>query len=161
MAVPVEPVPASALIDSAMSSTRIRASPIAVPSRGFRVSIASSSLAWSAVGSTSGLRAADANDTIPTRIPAGSCFTNEWAAALAASSRVGATSVAFMEPETSMARMTVESSRGTARTIVGRASPITRNAMATRYSAAGTWRRHEGRFGARLARRSRLVKRTA
>ena len=57
---------------------------------------------------------------------------NDRAEALAASSRVGDTSVARIEPETSMARTTVASSRGTGTTIVGRASPISSAAIAAR-----------------------------
>ena len=57
---------------------------------------------------------------------------NERAEALAASSRVGETSVARIEPETSMARTTVASSRGLAKTIVGRARPTSSAAIATR-----------------------------
>ncbi len=86
---------------------------------------------------------------------------NDWAEARAASSRVGETSVAFIEPETSMVRMTVASSRGTGTIIVGRASPMSSAAMAPRYSTDGRWRRQDGRFGARLESRARFVKRTA
>src|SRR5690349_2131448 len=86
---------------------------------------------------------------------------NDCADARAASSRVGDTSVAFIEPETSIVRITVASSRGTAITIVGRASPMSNAAMAARYSVGARWRRHEGRFGARLASRARFVNRTA
>ena len=57
---------------------------------------------------------------------------NERAEALAASSRVGETSVARIEPETSIARMTVASSRGVAMTIVGRARPMSSAAIAPR-----------------------------
>ena len=103
----------------------------------------------------------EANDTTPTRMPSGSWATKERAAALAASRRVGSTSVAFIEPDTSMASITVASSRGTATTIDGRARPRTRKATAVRYSTGGRWRRHEGRFGAMLASRSRFVNRTA
>src|SRR6476620_435171 len=86
---------------------------------------------------------------------------NDWAAALAASGRAGSTSVAFIQPDASRVRMTVAASRGTARTIVGRARPMSSAAIAARYRTGGRWRRHDGRRGAMLARRSRFVKRTA
>ena len=66
------------------------------------------------------------------------------AACCALSSRVGATSVAIIEPDTSIARMIVASSRGTASTADGRASARTSAAIATTYSAGGTWRRQAG-----------------
>ena len=52
------------------------------------------------------------------------------AACFALSSRDGATSVAIIEPETSIARMIVASSRGTATIADGRASPMTSAAIA-------------------------------
>ena len=90
-------------------------------------------LSWarSVVGLTS-VVGSEANETIPTRTPAGSWSMNERADAFAASSRVGDTSVARIEPDTSIARMTVASSRGVAMTIVGRASPMSSAAIAPR-----------------------------
>ena len=104
----------------------------------------------------------EANATIPTRMPSGSWSMNDWAASRAASSRVGATSVAFIEPETSIASRTVASSRGTATTIAraGEADDeghdgreIDRRAARGAATRAGV--------GARFASRSRLVNRTA
>ena len=82
------------------------------------------------------------------------------AACLALASRNGATSIASIEPDTSIARMIVASSRGTATIAEGRARPMTSAAIAARYSAGGTWRRQAGVFGTRLASRSTLVNRT-
>ena len=78
------------------------------------------------------IRASVENATRPTRKPAGSWSTKVVAAALAASRRLGLTSVAIIEPETSMVRMTVASSRGTSTVIDGRASAMPSAAMATR-----------------------------
>jgi hypothetical protein len=46
---------------------------------------------------------------------------------------VGSTSVAFIDPETSMTSMTVASSRGTRTVACGRASATSRAAIAERY----------------------------
>jgi hypothetical protein len=64
--------------------------------------------------------------------PAGSPSTKPAAAFLAATSRVGSTSVASIERETSIVRMIVASSRGTAIVIDGRARARTRAPIATR-----------------------------
>ena len=114
-----------------MSRTCIRASPIAVPSRAVRLLIADLSCTRSVVGVTS-VTGSEAKATTPTRTFSGSWSTNDSADAFAASSRVGETSVARIEPETSIVRMTVASSRGTWRTIVGRASPMRSAAIAPR-----------------------------
>ena len=75
------------------------------------------------------------------------CFsTNARAAAFAASIRFGFMSSASIEPETSIARMTVPSWLGTATTACGRATPIDMKASASRKSAGGTCRRHPGPF---------------
>ena len=105
------------------------ASPIAVPSRACRLSRADLSWPRSVVGLTS-VTGSEAKATMPTRTFSGSWLMNDWADARAASSRVGETSVARMEPETSRVRMTVASSRGTGTIIVGRASPMSSAAMA-------------------------------
>ena len=67
--------------------------------------------------------------TIPMRTEPAGRSMNASAAVLAASIRVGATSVAAMLPETSNARRTVPSSRGTPMTLCGRASEKTRIVM--------------------------------
>ena len=136
------------------------ASPMAVPSRAWRLSRADLSWPRSVVGLTS-VTGSEAKATMPTRTFSGSWSMNDWADARAASSRVGETSVARMEPETSRVRMTVASSRGTGTIIVGRASPMSSAAMAARYRTGGRWRRHDGRFGAMFDSSARFVKRTA
>ncbi len=104
---------------------------MAVPSRAVRLSMAAFVWVRSVVGLTS-VTGSEAKATTPTRTFSGSWSMNERAEALAASSRVGDTSVARIEPDTSMVRMTVASSRGTWTTIVGRASPMSSAAMAPR-----------------------------
>ena len=103
------------------------------------------SLSWarSVVGETR-VFGSEAKDTTPIRMPAGIWSMNEMAAALAASRRVGETSVARMEPEMSIASRTVASSRGVAMTMVGRARPMSSAAIAPRYRTGGTWRRQAG-----------------
>ena len=83
------------------------------------------------------------------------------AAFLAASIRLGATSVAIIDSDVSMARMTVARSRGTFSSRAGRARATTMQASPSTRAMAGRWRRHPGCFGATLRSRSRLVKRTA
>ena len=63
--------------------------------------------------------------------------TNARAAALAASIRVGGRSVAAMLPDTSKARMTVPSTRGTLMTPCGRAIAMTRTARPTSIQGSG------------------------
>src|SRR4029079_12170048 len=97
----------------------------------------------------------------PTRTFSGSWLMNDWADARAASRRVGDTSVARMEPETSRVRMTAASSLGTGPIIVGRASPMRSAEIAARYRTGGRWRRQDGRLGAMFDSNARFVKRTA
>ncbi len=72
------------------------------------------------------------NDTTPTRNFAGSSLRNTVAACSAASSLVGCTSVAFIEPDTSITSMTVACSLGTRVTACGRAIPSSSAASASR-----------------------------
>jgi hypothetical protein len=64
-----------------------------------------------------------AKETTPTRYFSGTSARNVFAAARAASSRVGSTSFAFIERDTSIASTTVASSRGTLTVACGRATP--------------------------------------
>ena len=73
--------------------------------------------------------------------------------------RSGAMSVAVIDPELSIARITVASSRGTATAISGRASPTTSALSARSVSTGGTCRRHRGRRATMFASRSTLVNR--
>ena len=82
-----------------------------------------------------------ANATMPTFTWRGNSARNALAAACAASSRLGLTSVARMLPETSMARMMVCWFDGSVTTACGRAAASSIAASASRNSAGGMWRR--------------------
>ena len=97
----------------------------------------------------------------PIRAWGGRSLTKLLPAATAAWSRVGATSVASIEADTSMTSMIVAASWGTRTEWTGSAIDTTRAARARATAAAGTWRRHPGRAGATSASRATLVKRTA
>ncbi len=77
------------------------------------------------------------NTTMPIRTALGWRSTKSRAAVLATSIRVGATSSAPMLPETSNARMTVPSKRGTPMTLCGRASESTRIPSPSTVQTAG------------------------
>ena len=94
---------------------------------------------------------ASLNATIPIRTDGGCRATKARAAALAASRRVGSTSVAAMLPETSKARTTVPSSRGTPMTLSGRASETTRIVTPAIMQRAGMRRVHRARRASRPA----------
>ena len=83
--------------------------------------------------------------------------TARWAAVI----RVGSTSVARIDCDTSTASITVAVSRGTWTARAGRANAMTMSTSASNRHAAARWRRHPGRVGATDASRSTLVKRTA
>ena len=120
---------------------------MAVPPLGF---IAARSAALSRARSTVGLCTASAlssNTTPPTRTRSGTLSRNASPAARAATSRDGATSVACIEPEWSMASTIAARSAGTATLICGRASAAIRPAMASAASSSGAWRRQPGRRG--------------
>jgi hypothetical protein len=76
--------------------------------------------------------AVEANETIPTRNFSGSCWTKLAAARWEETRRVGSTSVAFIEPDTSITRMTVACSLGTRARAWGRARLTSRAARASR-----------------------------
>jgi hypothetical protein len=75
--------------------------------------------------------------TTPTRYFSGTSERNAFAAARAASRRVGCTSSAFIERETSTASTTVASSRGTMTVAFGRATPTIIIPSATRRTTSG------------------------
>src|SRR5919112_4869081 len=87
-------------------------SPIAVEGCGWRASIAAVTAPRSSVGGTR-VVAVPANETSETLNFGGSVFTNADAAALAASIRFGATSVASIDSDTSIVTTIVARSRGT------------------------------------------------
>ena len=78
----------------------------------------------------------------------------------AASRRVGSTSFARIEPETSTTRTTVPLFSGTDSRAFGRASAVDAHASATSSRASGTQRRQERRSCTSPASSSRLVKLT-
>ncbi len=99
--------------------------------------------------------------TSPRLIRGGSRLTNSFAAACAASSRLGLTSSARIDSETSIAIITVARSRGTLVSLVGLAIAVVSEASASSSAAKARCRRQPGRFGASLPSRSRLANRTA
>ncbi len=82
---------------------------------------------------------------------------NDFAAACAAASLLGATSVACIESDTSITRTTVARLRGTFASACGPASATVSSATAMSSAAAGRWRYQPGRFGAIRSSSSRLV----
>jgi hypothetical protein len=146
---------------SGASSTEVTiASPSAVPTSPSSDARDERTESRSSVGSSRTCTVLE-NDTRPTRKRSGSLSRNVEAADLAASRRVGATSVAVIEAELSIVSSTVASSRGTATTACGLAIATTSAASADTASSAGTWRRLPGDASTTLARRSRFVKRAA
>jgi hypothetical protein len=99
--------------------------------------------------------------TRPTLNRSGSPSTNARAACCTASKRLGSTSVACIDVDTSSATMIVARSLGTSTSVEGRAKPRTSSASVAQNAAAGTCLRQPGREGATLSSSSRLVKRTA
>ena len=136
------------------------ASPIAVCCWSWRLATALRTRSRWWVGGTSTC-ALPANATSPSRNRRGNESTNARTARCAALIRVGSTSVARIDCDTSTASITVAVSRGTWTARAGRANAMTMSTSASSRHAAARWRRHPGRVGATDARRSTLVKRTA
>jgi hypothetical protein len=88
-------------------------------------------------------------------------LTNSLAADFAAWMRLGATSVASIDSDTSMASMMVARSRGSLVSTDGRARPATRTSSASRKALAAKWRRGPMPRGASTRSMSTLVKRIA
>ncbi len=119
------------------------ASPIAVPSPGLSESSdASTSCRFSVGGIPTAARVA--NETTPTRNFSGTFVRNAFAAPRAASRRVGATSFAFIERETSIASTTVASSRLTSTVACGLATPRTIAVKPSSARISGMWRLRPG-----------------
>jgi hypothetical protein len=100
------------------------------------VSSAVTTSSRSSVGATP-TAARVANETTPTRNFSGTSSRKVFAAVLAASRRVGSTSFAFIERETSIASTIVASSRGTLTVACGRATPTIRKTRATSMISGG------------------------
>ena len=133
---------ASLIVRSAAAS----ASPVAVLPAAFTPASASRTAAWSRVGvcRTVGLWL---NATAPTRTSSGTSSRNVPAARRAATSRLGATSFASIEPERSVVITTVACSTGTATVTCGRASATIRPVAASPRATTGACRRQRGRRG--------------
>ena len=101
------------------------------------------------------------NTTSPMRVSASWFFTKSRTAVSAAVSRLGVTSVEHIEPDTSSARMIVESAIGTSMLTCGRAAATPSSASAPSTSANGTCRFHAARFGAAARISATLEWRTA
>ncbi|CAB4915360.1 unannotated protein [freshwater metagenome] len=143
----------------AVSDVRI-ASPIAVASSSCRLSMATLTDSRSVVGGTS-VVARPENDTRPRLICAGRMSTNSLAAVFIASNRLGSTSVACIDRDTSSASTTVARSRGTRTSVEGWASDST-NAPSPRTTRPNArCRRQPGRLGTSAPSRATLVNRAA
>ena len=146
---------------SAMASTDLRiAAPIVVPRPVVSVSIAWSSAARSVVGATATC-AKPANSTRPMRVSPSCACTKSRTAVWAAVSRLGSTSVAHIDPETSSARIMAASETGTSTLSRGRAAASPSAARAASSSATGTCRFHAARRGAAARISATLEYRTA
>ena len=143
--------PSSARCSRPSSADSTTASPIAVPSPGLSESSADSTSVRSAVGGIAAF-AREANETTPTRNFSGTFARNAFAATFAAPRRVGSTSSAFIERETSRARTTVASSRGTLTTACGLATPTIIAVRAARRIASGRYRSFPGARSITLGR---------
>jgi hypothetical protein len=94
------------------------------------------------------------NATAPTRASSGTSSRKRWAAARAASSRLGSTSSASIERDTSVTSTIEACSFGTATVACGRAIAIVSTASEVRKSTSGScWRQPgtRGRSGASVA----------
>ena len=108
---------------------------------GERRRIAATTSSFTDVGRST-VRALSPNATMPIRMVLGCRSAKAVAAAFAAAIRVGSRSSARMLFDTSKARITVPSRCGSAKLMVGRASPTQTRTSATANSANGTCRRH-------------------
>ncbi len=103
--------------------------------------------------------AVPAKATTPRFTPGLSPSMNALPAAWAACNRVGATSVEFIDSDTSIANITVARLRGTLCCAVGPANATVNPPKATKSSAVGTCRAHPCRFGATRSSNARLANR--
>ncbi len=88
------------------------------------------------------------NTTRPIRVLPSCACTNSRTAAWAAVSRLGSTSVAHIEPDTSSATITAAPATGTSSRACGRAPATPSDASAPSTSTKGRCRRHAERAGA-------------
>ncbi len=143
------------------SRTRLRiAAPIVVPRPVVRVSTACRTASRSVVGETA-TWANPENSTRPMRVSSSCSVTNFRTASWAAPSRLGSTSVAHIEPETSTAMITAPLRTGTSASTCGRAAARPSSDRAASTSAKGACRRQRGECGAAARTRATLEWRTA
>jgi hypothetical protein len=123
------------------------ASPLAVPPLGVIFAIASRASSRSVDGDAR-IVGVWLNAITPTFTRAGTLSRNARAACLAATSRLGFTSVACIEPETSVASRIDARSIGSAIVRCGRAAAAISTIIASRNARIGRCRRQRGRRGA-------------
>ena len=111
--------------------------PIAVPRCSWKRSIAATTSSRLSVGGCT-MAAVPANETTPTRTARGSSATKALAAFCEATRRFGSTSVARIEPDTSIASTMVCSTSGRVITAVGRAVATSKAVKASSSMAGGT-----------------------
>jgi hypothetical protein len=114
-------------------------------------------MSWRSVVGAASTSGSELNATRPTLNCEGSRLRNACMALTAASSRVGSTSFARIEPETSTRKMTIPFCCGTLSDACGRARAADAQASASRRRASGSHRRTERRSSTRLARSSTFV----
>ena len=144
-----------------MASMAVRmARPIAVPRPVRRVSIAASSSFLSVVGRTS-RPVTPEKVTRPILDPSSCASMKSRAACCAAVSRLGATSVEHIEPDTSIASRIVAWFDGTSTDASGRAAPVARTTRPAANSQTGMRRRHSDRPGSAARTSATVDRRTA
>lgn len=121
-------------------------SPVAVPSSTVRWSRAVMVAWWSGVGDTRRLVLPE-NVTSPRFTPGVSFFENSLAASFAAASRLGETSSACMDRETSITSMITARLRGVLISCVGAARATVRNSSAATENTMGRCRQRDGCTG--------------
>ena len=155
--------PSSSPESASWVSSRVpetRASPIAVDSASSRLSIPRSKAARSKVGATS-LVTTPLNEIKPTSMSGATWSTNSRAASLAASRRLGSTSVAIIDSDTSNSTtMRPSLSVRSVDRSIGRAIATTPAAKPASCSPATTCRRQPGRCGATRSSSSTDVNRS-
>ena len=123
-----------------VSSEVTTAAPMAVVNCGRKPSIAWSSATVSVVGGCT-RKAEPEKPTIPILIGWSRFSMKALAAIWEALMRLGATSAARIEPDTSIAMMMVPPRDASVTTAIGRAMDTAKRRREARSSAAGTWRR--------------------
>ena len=155
----VSPTPITAPTVEIDCSAVKMASPIAVRSITWSLSMAVLVASWLVVGDTSS-SALPPNAIRPRLIPGVNSSANCLPASSAAANRVGETSVDCIDGETSMMSITTARFRGMRTSRVGPASPTVENTSEHTSRIAGRCRHQLGRCGATLSSSSRLANRS-